>query len=157
MTQSAIIHSTFVLERDFPKPPQVVFAAFADPAKKRRWFADGDHHVVEDFTMDFRDGGAERFQYRLNEKTPFPGAVIVHEGSYLDITPNERVVVAATMSFGGKRISATLVTCEILPSGAGAKLICTHQGAFFEGADGPQIREMGWRQILDSLAAELNR
>ena len=28
-------------------------------------------------------------------------------------------------------------------------------GAFFEGADGPQIREAGWRHLLERLATEL--
>ena len=31
MEQPKIIHSTFVVERSFPKPPETVFAAFADP------------------------------------------------------------------------------------------------------------------------------
>jgi hypothetical protein len=29
--------------------------------------------------------------------------------------------------------------------------VITFQGAFFEGADGPQIREMGWQALLDRL------
>jgi hypothetical protein len=31
------------------------------------------------------------------------------------------------------------------------------EGAFFEGADGPQIRESGWRILLERLATELTR
>jgi uncharacterized protein YndB with AHSA1/START domain len=46
---------------------------------------------------------------------------------------------------------------EFLATEKGTDLICTHQGAFFEGADGPQIREAGWRQLLDQLAHELTR
>jgi hypothetical protein len=37
----------------------------------------------------------------------------------------------------------------------GTDLICTHQGAFFEGADGPQMREAGWRSLLDKLSKSL--
>jgi len=55
------------------------------------------------------------------------------------------VVTASTMSLGDKRISASLMTFEFLPTDIGTDLICKHQGAFFEGADGPQIREAGWR------------
>jgi hypothetical protein len=29
----------------------------------------------------------------------------------------------------------------------------THQAAFFEGADGPAMREDGWRKLLDKLSA----
>jgi uncharacterized protein YndB with AHSA1/START domain len=61
------------------------------------------------------------------------------------------------MALGSKRISASLVTFEFLPTEKGTDLICTHQGAFFEGADGPQMREAGWRKLLEQLAKELDR
>jgi hypothetical protein len=38
-----------------------------------------------------------------------------------------------------------------LPSPKGTDLIFTEQAAFFEGADGPRIREEGWRKLLDNL------
>jgi uncharacterized protein YndB with AHSA1/START domain len=155
MPEQSTIHNTFVIERSYPKPPATVFAAFADPATKRRWFAEGHNHDVEDFSMDFRVGGSERSAYRLKEGTPFPGVPLVSEGRYLDIVPNQRIVSAADMSFGGKRISAAMVTIEFLPSEKGTDVICTHQGAFFEGADGPKMREDGWRKLFEQLEAEL--
>jgi len=134
-----------------------VFAAFSDPAKKRRWFAEGERHDIEEFEMDFRVGGVERLRYRFKEGTPFQGVASTNEGSYLDIVPNRCVVTASTMALGSKRISASLVTFEFLPTEKGTDLICTHQGAFFEGSDGPQMREAGWRKLLDQLATELKR
>ena len=157
MEEQSVIHSTFVIERSYPKPPERVFSAFADAAKKRRWFAEGESHEVEEFEMDFRVGGAERARYRFKEGTPFPGVALTNEGSYQDIVPNRRVVTASTMTLGDRRISASLVTVEFLPTDEGTDLICTHQGAFFEGADGPQMREAGWRQLLEQLANELTR
>src|SRR6059036_3255735 len=136
MGEQSVIHSTFVIERTYPATPERVFSAFADPAKKRRWFAEGHSHEVEEFEMDFRVGGAERARYRFKEGTPFKGVALTNEGSYQDIVPNRRVVTASTMTFGDKRISASLVTVELLPTDKGTGLICTHQGAFFEGADG---------------------
>ncbi len=100
-------------------------------------------------------GGSQRLQSRFKAGTPFPGVEIVSQGSYLEIVPNRRIVTASTMALGGRRFSASLVTFELLPAKTGTDLICTHQGAFFEGADGPQIREAGWRTLLDKLAAEL--
>lgn len=157
MSEPSVIHSTFVIERSYPKAPERVFAAFADPAKKRRWFAEGEKHEIEQFEMDFRVGGAERTRYRFKEGSPFPGVELASEGSYQDIVPNRRVVIASTMALGGRRFSASLVTIELLSTERGTDLICTHQGAFFEGADGPQMREAGWRKLFDSLEKELAR
>jgi hypothetical protein len=59
------------------------------------------------------------------------------------------------MTLGGRRISCSLVTMELLATETGTDLICTHQGAFFEGSGGPEMREAGWRTLLDQLGTEL--
>ena len=52
MTEPAAVHSTFVIERTYPKPAATVFAALADPTKKQRWFAESDQHEVQEFESD---------------------------------------------------------------------------------------------------------
>jgi uncharacterized protein YndB with AHSA1/START domain len=159
MDEQSVIHNTFVIERSFPQPVERVFAAFADSAKKRRWFAEGEKHDVEEFEMDFRVGGTERHRYRFKDGTPFPGVELKNHWIYQEIVPNRLVVSANAMDLGGKRISASLVTIELLPTdngtNKGTDLICTHQGAFFENSGGPEMREAGWRSLFDKLAAEL--
>ena len=157
MIDQSVIHNTFVIERDYPKPVERVFSAFSDFAKKRRWYAEGERHNVEQFEMDFRVGGAERLQYRLGEDTPFPGVAIANEGVFQDIVANRRIVTSSRMALGEKCISASLVTIEFLADSEGTKLIVTHQAAFFEGADGPQMREGGWKHLLEQLAKDLAR
>jgi uncharacterized protein YndB with AHSA1/START domain len=157
MTNRSVAHNTFVIERNYPRAPERVFAAFADPSKKRRWFADGENHDVEEFTMEFRVGGAERVRSRFKAGTPFPGVALTNEGTFQDILPNSRIVTASKMILGDRPISASLVTIELQPTGEGTTLICTHQAAFFEGADGPQMREGGWRRLLEQLAEEMER
>jgi uncharacterized protein YndB with AHSA1/START domain len=157
MEDRSTIHNTFVIERSYPAPPERVFAAFADPAKKRAWFAEGESHDVEQFEMDFRAGGSERARYRFKAGTVFPGTLLANEGSYQNIVPDRRIVIASTMTLGDKCISASLATFEFLRVEQGTDLIFTHQGAFFEGADGPEMREAGWRKLLGQLAGEFGR
>lgn len=157
MQEPSVIHSTFVLERSFSKSPERIFSAFANATQKSRWFLEGDTQDVEKYELDFRVGGLELAHLRLKKGTPFPGIVIVNQSNYLDIVPNQRIVTASTMTLGNKRISASLVTFEFLAAEKGTDLVCTHQGAFFEGSDGPERREGGWRKLLDKLTAELSK
>jgi uncharacterized protein YndB with AHSA1/START domain len=154
--EPSTIHSTFVIELCYPFPPAKLFAAFSDPAKKRRWYAESDTHDVEQFEMDFRVGGAERTLYRFRPGTPFPGVALRNDGMIQEITPDQRVVTATTMSLGDHRISSSLITVEFQPSAHGTNLVLTHQGAFYEGSDGPKMREDGWRKILERITAALS-
>ena len=38
-SEHEVVHATFALERTYPSSPAQVFAAWADPAVKARWFA----------------------------------------------------------------------------------------------------------------------
>jgi uncharacterized protein YndB with AHSA1/START domain len=157
MEQPKVIHSTFVVERSFPMPPETLFAAFADPAKARRWYAEGEGHEVEEFASDFRVGGTQTLRYKLGPLTPVAGKKINNRGQYQEIQPNRRIVTATTMDLEDRRIAAALVTVEFLPNGNGTDLILTNQGAFFESGLTPEMLEAGWRGLFDKLASELEK
>ncbi len=155
MEQPTVIHSTFQLERKLKASPERVFAAFADEATKRRWFYEGGHHGLESHQLDFKIGGKERAQMKLGPGTPVSGKTLVNDIVYEDIVPGRRIVTAYRMSFDGKPFSASLATIELLPAGSGTDLLFTHQGAYFENSDGPEMRKGGWESLLSKLVKEL--
>jgi uncharacterized protein YndB with AHSA1/START domain len=146
MQQSSVVHSTIVIRRNYPATPEKIFAALSDPAKKVRWFAEAHDAQKDLFEMDFRVGGIERTRRQNKE-----GWVFTNDTVYRDIVLNKRVVLAYNMSVGEKCISSSLATFELLPGEKGTDLVFTDQIAFYEGADGPQMREEGWRKLLEKL------
>jgi uncharacterized protein YndB with AHSA1/START domain len=156
MTQRSTIHGTFTIERRYKQPPAKVFGAFSDPAKKRRWFAEGPGFHLDSYEIDFREEGFERSRFRFVADKPIAeGTPCTNDTIFLDIVPDQRIVFAYTMLIAGKRISSSHSTIEFLPDGAGTLMVFTEQAAFFEGADGIEMREQGTRELLGALAREL--
>jgi uncharacterized protein YndB with AHSA1/START domain len=154
MTKNDVVHGTFSIERIYAASPARVFAAFADPAVKRRWFADGPGFETAEFTTDFRVGGGEKTRFRFVggvDGGPPVGTRMGNDTVYLDIVDNERIVFAYTMRVEDKRMSASLATVVLTPSGSGTQLTFTEQAAFFDRADGPQLREEGWTGLLKKI------
>lgn len=151
MTEPTTIHDTFTIERRYAKPPARVFAMLSDPALKRRWYAE----TAETFDMDFREGGREYTLSKMGTDTPFPGAALVSDAAYQSIVPGQRVVLAQTMSLGGRHISSALLTFELLAEGGGTTLVCTHQAVFYPPSDTPEMRKGGWEVLFGRLDREL--
>ena len=154
MPEPSVVHSTFVVERSYPQSPDRVFAAFAQPARKRRWYAEGDHEIQE-YEMEFRVGGSERLHYRFKEGHPIAGSEINNESTFQDIAPNSRIVTTQKMSLNGKPVNINVVTFEFLPSGTGTDLVLTNQGTFVDWPDGAKLIEQGWRGLVERLGKEL--
>jgi uncharacterized protein YndB with AHSA1/START domain len=151
MTGRSVEHATFAVERTYEASPARVFAAWADPAAKGRWFGSPDDRAGE-LELDFRVGGRE-----LNRGTAPTGQTYTFEAYYQDIVPDERIVYTYEMQLDDQRISVSLATVELTPLAAGTRLIYTEQGAFLDGLDAPAQREQGTGGLLDALGEELLR
>lgn len=156
----SIAHASFTLERTFRHAPARVFHAFADGETKSRWFRESKDPAAG-FVFDFRVGGREHSSFRASNDEALPphvrNAEFGNEAIYHDIVEHERIVFSYRMTFNGVTMSVSLATIEIAPHREGARLTYTEQGAFFENADGADMRKNGWRDLLDKLGAELDR
>jgi uncharacterized protein YndB with AHSA1/START domain len=150
MPEPNVNHSTFVVERTYPQSPARVFASFAQAGRKRRWYAEGDHEIQE-YDLDFRVGGAERFRYRFKEGHPIAGSEINNESIYQDIVQEHRIVFTQKMALNGNPVSIAVITLEFLPAGDGTELVLTNQGTYVGWPDGAKMVEMGWNSLLDRL------
>lgn len=147
MTEHSVLHATFTLERTYPAEPARVFAAWADPAAKARWFA-GEAVSHE---LDFRAGGRERVHRPAQDGTP----ALTVESVYHDITGGERIVYASALSAGDRVATVSVTTVEFSPAPDGTRLVLTEQGTFLDGLEQPGWREQGTSDWLAALAGEL--
>jgi uncharacterized protein YndB with AHSA1/START domain len=152
MTERSVTHTTFAIERTYDVPPARVFAAFADPKIKVRWFSGPPEWGPAEQELDFRVGGRE-----INRGGPPGGPIHAFEGRYYDIVPDQRIIFGYDMHLDETRISVSLATVELTPAGKGTRLKFTEQGAFLDGFDDPGGRERGTIEMLAALGAELKR
>ena len=154
MSEPNLNHSTFVVERTYPQTPARVFASFAEAGRKRRWYAEGDHEIQE-YDLDFRVGGGERFRYRFKPGHPIAGSEIDNEAVYQDIVPEQRIVLTQKMSLNGNPVSVAVITLEFLGADGGTELVLTNQGTYVGWPDGAKMVEMGWNTLLDRLRGDI--
>ncbi|HJQ01671.1 MAG TPA: SRPBCC family protein [Jatrophihabitans sp.] len=146
-----VVHDTFVIDRNYSASPARVFAAFADPAKKKQWFGDPDIEQNAPHVIDFRVGGRETLAGAAG------GASFSYEVLYQDIVEDSRIVYSYEMTMDGRRISVSVATLEFLADGDKTRLILTEQGAYLDGLDTAAQREEGTRGLLEALASYLEK
>ena len=152
MTERSVTHATFVVERTYDAAPARVFAAWADPAAKARWFASPEEWGPDEFELDFRVGGRE-----VSRGGPDGGPVFTYDARYQDIVADERIVYTYSMHLDQAPLSISVATVELRSEGAGTRLVLTEQGAYLDGRDSPDQRQQGAGDLLDALGAELRR
>lgn len=149
MTTDRLYFGAFTVERRYDARPARVFAAFADRDTKQRWMGCDDVRAPVIEQLDFRVGGHE-----ASRGGGLDGEEHLFEGTYLDIVQDHRLVFAFVMHVGGRKLSASIASVEVLADGDGTRLIFTEQGVYF-GEDGWAEREEGTAQGMNQLAAWL--
>lgn len=157
MSESEIVHDTFTIENTYPAAPTEAFAAFAQLKKKKRWYADSAAYEVLKYDLDFSIGGQEVLVGKMLPSTPVAGAVLKWSSIYAEVKPDDRIVFSQVVEMNERRISCSLISVEFLPVDTGCQVRLTHQAAFFEGSDGPEMRKMGWQALLKQLGSQLSQ
>lgn len=149
----SLTHNTFEIRKTYAASAAAVFEAFAFQDRKSRWYAASPAHEPLSYTLDFRTGGEERLVARMLPGTPIAGKQLCWITTYAEIVENERIVFFQTLDVDEDRVSAAVVTVEIRPMGEAVEITLTHQAVYFDGADGPEMRRMGWEHLLDTMAS----
>ncbi|WP_044561840.1 SRPBCC family protein [Azospirillum sp. B4] len=147
-----IVHTSFVVERDLAASPRHAFRFWSEADLKARWTScHADWQVLED-GFDFRVGGLEVKRWRTPD-----GQELTFHAHYLDIVPGQRIIYAYEMSFGGTRLSASLVTITLTALAGGTRATFTEQVAILSGGEAAgRQRQTGTGEGLDRLVAVLD-
>ena len=141
-----VVNESWTVSRDYAHPPAAVFAAWADPAVKIRWF-DLSDSSLSTYRSEFRIGGRESFTSPPGE-TPYA----TYEAEYRDIVADQRIVSTYEMSLDGQRISVSVATVTFAATATGTHLTYVEQGAYLDGLDSAANRRHGTTTQLDRLA-----
>jgi uncharacterized protein YndB with AHSA1/START domain len=149
---SKMTASDLVITRSFDAPREVVFKAWTDPERLKRWWgpAGFTNPVCE---IDPRPGGAIRIDMRGPDGTVYPMT-----GVYQEIIEPERLVfTSAALDEKGAPIFEVLNTMTFSEQGGKTKLTLRASVSKATAA-APQYlagMEQGWSQSLDRLATEV--
>jgi uncharacterized protein YndB with AHSA1/START domain len=146
----SVVHDTFRIERHFDAEPERVFDAFANLDAKVKWFSGPAEWLTAKRELDFRVGGRE-----VLSGGPQGGKLHTFDARYFDIVPNRRIIYGYDMFIGDQKLSVSLATIELEPSGSGTRLTMTEQGAYLDGVEDGSEREAGTKGLLEKLARSL--
>jgi uncharacterized protein YndB with AHSA1/START domain len=126
-------HDSFTVESRVDAPPASVFAAFAEPARRRTWIRmpGSGARYEEDFRVGGSDVASSTFRLPDGEQHLLNTAV------YLAIEPVRRIVWSYTAAVDDVDRWASLVTVELETDGGGTLLRWTEQVAFLVASERP--------------------
>ncbi|WP_455199087.1 SRPBCC family protein [Kaarinaea lacus] len=148
---------TVRLQHLYDATPEQVFNAWADPEALGKWFGPHSHNcVVEKF--EFKEGG--NYQVRMiptGQDADCEGDTTqdsVCAGQFVEIIPNQRIVMTFDWIENGAPLGDSLLTIELSADGGKTRLMLTH-----ERLPDEQLRdahESGWQGSLECLETYLS-
>ena len=147
MTEAAIRHGSFTIERRYEAAPERVFAAFAQSEARRQWLVFADGWTIHEYRpAEPTIAGAVEFS---RFSPPGADVVLTNATTWLHVEDNRTLIYAYHMTLGGAALSSSLVTITFRSDGTGTWLTLTEQGAYFDGDISG--REDGTRALLDEV------
>ncbi|MGN6168289.1 MAG: SRPBCC family protein [Solirubrobacteraceae bacterium] len=130
----------------FDVPRDVVFAAWTEPERLKKWWGPGLFETVF-AEVDLRPGG--RYELLLE-----PGSMRL-VGEFREVTPPRRLVYTWRWVEGVPDTRESLVTVEFREVGDRTEVVLVHDS--FVGPGPVDMYDEGWRSGLDKLRAFLRR
>jgi uncharacterized protein YndB with AHSA1/START domain len=142
-----------VISRSFAAPRDLVFKAWSSAEHMKRWFSPAGYTVPE-AEIDFRPGGVCAICMRSPE-----GQEFWSRGTYIEISPPDRLVFTAGVVVGDARKFTAHTTVTFEDEGTGTRMTVRqdydiHDEAFLFAVEGAPE---GWRTTLDKLEQEVAR
>ena len=127
MPETSVVHESFTLARHFGASPAEVFDLFADEPTWRRWYRMPGSSAT--YAHDFRVGGIDHAtaEFRQPDGRIEP---VENWATYLEITPDERIVYAYRTVVDDIPRWASLATIVLTPDAGGTELSWTEQVTF---------------------------
>jgi uncharacterized protein YndB with AHSA1/START domain len=138
-----------VVTRIFDAPREVVFKAWTDPERVKRWWGPKGftNPVCE---LDPRPGGAMRIHMRAPDGVVYPMTGVFNE----IVEPERLVFTSGALDAKGNPLFEVLTTVTFAEHGGKTKLTMHAKVVMATAAAAPHLAgmEMGWSQTLDRLA-----
>ena len=133
------------VERTFDFPREDVFEAWTSPEVMRRWFAAEHDWTTPVAEVDLRPGG------RVRVSMAEAGGEPVHtfEGTYLEVTPPERIVFTVEWQGEDADGMTSAVAVEFREHDGRTTVVLTHTGLASE--ESRDDHEDGWTKCLENL------
>ncbi len=147
-------HGDFSINRVYDASPADVWAAWADPETKARWFIGPEGWSQVERTLDMRVGGVEILHGRFAAN----GLETLFTARYHLVEPQARLVYVYDMHLGGRHHSVSVATVEFIGDPQGTRLRFTEQVTFVDGTDGRDgtlSRKRGTSAHLERIAGVL--